>query len=251
MCCYANLQVHQPAAADQQQPSPFRRLESWRDAPRELRQFTYLPDPGHPKVRYVFDLAEFQFRYVAGGKAPVATLTGLERVERGRKQLTDGQIAAVCRLAAERRTTLANNEHMFTGEETRRAAYNFLTTYACQLANTLAQRFHELVIDEAQDCSDTDVELQVETGPRQAGQAASCGADRLADGPRPRPAPQHLRRPGVRPGDLAVHQPAVARPDRRERLPGVRGAADPGCRAALDRGRHAMAETSLLPWGST
>ncbi|GAA0905064.1 UvrD-helicase domain-containing protein [Virgisporangium aurantiacum] len=140
-------------------PRPFRRLESWRDAPRELRQFTYLPDPGNPKARYAFDLAEFQFRYVAGGQAPVATLTGLERVERGRKQLTDDQIAAVCQLAAKRRTTLANDEHMFTGEETRRAAYNFLTTYADRLADTLAQRFHELVVDEAQDCSDTDVEL--------------------------------------------------------------------------------------------
>jgi superfamily I DNA/RNA helicase len=111
-------------------PRPFRRLESWRDAPRELRQITYRPDPRNPQVRHAFDLAEFQFRYAAGGPAPVAALAGLERVERGRKNLTDDQIAEVCHLAAERRTALANNEHMFTGEETRRAAYKYLTTHA-------------------------------------------------------------------------------------------------------------------------
>jgi len=145
----------QPTASN---PRPFRRLESWRDAPRELRQITYLP-PGDPKVRYMFDLADFRFRYTAGGLAPAATLTGLERVERGRKKLTDMQLAAVCRLAEERRTDLANSEHLFTGEETRRAAYQFLTAHADRLADTLAHRFSELVVDEAQDCSDTDVEL--------------------------------------------------------------------------------------------
>lgn len=140
-------------------PRPFRRLESWRDAPRELRQIIYFPDPDDRAIRHVFDLAEFQFRYTAGGPPPVATLTGLERVERKRNKLTDQQIAEVCRLAEKRRTQLANNEHMFTGEETRRAAYQFLTTHADQLADTLAHRFDELIVDEAQDCSDTDVEL--------------------------------------------------------------------------------------------
>ncbi len=138
---------------------PFRRLESWRDAPRDLRQITYRPDPGNPKSRHIFDLADFQFRYSAGGPAPVAALTGLERVERGRSKLTDRQIAEVCRLATERRTALANQEHMLTGEETRRTAFQFLTTHADQLADTLSHRFYELVVDEAQDCSDTDVEL--------------------------------------------------------------------------------------------
>jgi DNA helicase II / ATP-dependent DNA helicase PcrA len=141
-------------------PRPFRRLESWRDAPRDLRQITYHPDPGNRKSgRFIFDLADFQFRYTAGGPPPAAALNGLDRVERGRSKLTDWQIAEVCRLATERRTMLANHEHLLTGEETRRTAFQFLTTHADQLAATLSHRFHELVIDEAQDCSDTDVEL--------------------------------------------------------------------------------------------
>lgn len=144
-----------PTAAN---PRTFGRLESWRDAPRERRQIEFRPDPSNPRP-ITFDLAEFQFRYTAGGPAPVATLTGLERVERGRDKLTDGQIAQVCRLAEQRRMTLANDERLFTGEETRRAAYNFLTAHADRLAATLALRFDELIVDEAQDCSDTDVEL--------------------------------------------------------------------------------------------
>lgn len=139
-------------------PRTFRRLENWRDAPRELRQIEFRPEPSSPRP-ITFDLAEFQFRYTAGGPAPVASLTGLERVERGRDKLTDGQITQVCRLAEQRRKTLANDERLFTGEETRRAAYQFLTAYTDRLAATLTLRFDELIVDEAQDCSDTDVEL--------------------------------------------------------------------------------------------
>jgi DNA helicase II / ATP-dependent DNA helicase PcrA len=142
-------------------PRTFRRLESWRDAPRELRQFEFFPAQSDPSRRVSFDLADFQFRYTAGGPAPIATLTGLERAERGRSKLTDKQISKVCRLAEQRRTKLANDERLFTGEETRRAAHTFLISHADRLADLLPRRFHELVIDEAQDCSDTDVDLLI------------------------------------------------------------------------------------------
>jgi DNA helicase II / ATP-dependent DNA helicase PcrA len=140
-------------------PRTFRRLESWRDAPRALRQFEFFPDPDDPTRRLTFDLAEFQFQYTVNGPAPVATLTGLERVERGRKRLSDAQIARVCKSAERVRTKLANENGLFTGEETRRAASSFLTTHADLLANLLPRRFSELVVDEAQDCSDTDIDL--------------------------------------------------------------------------------------------
>ncbi|MEJ3741838.1 UvrD-helicase domain-containing protein [Actinomycetes bacterium KLBMP 9797] len=139
-------------------PRAFRRLESWRDAPRELRQIEFWPNDGS-RGPLMFDLAEFQFRYTAGGPSPAASLTGLERRERGRDKLTDAQIAQVCKLAEQRRTKLANDERLFTGEETRRAAYTYLNSHADRLATTLARRFDELIVDEAQDCSDTDVEL--------------------------------------------------------------------------------------------
>lgn len=144
-----------PTAAN---PRAFRRLESWRDAPRELRQIEFWPNDGG-RGPLMFDLAEFQFHYTAGGPAPTARLTGLERWERGRDKLTDGQIAQVCTLAERRRTTLANDERLFTSEETRRAAYTYINAHADRLAATLARRFDELIVDEAQDCSDTDVEL--------------------------------------------------------------------------------------------
>ncbi|MEV1321469.1 UvrD-helicase domain-containing protein [Micromonospora arborensis] len=134
---------------------PFRRLESWRDAPRQLRQIEYWSD----KTRQQFDLADFQFRYPGGNSAPIATLTGSPRFEGGRRHLSDDQIAAVCRLAEQRRTELANTHRLFTGEEVRRQAGVNLATRKELLAHTLPTRFTELIIDEAQDCSDVDVDI--------------------------------------------------------------------------------------------
>ncbi|MER7335991.1 MULTISPECIES: UvrD-helicase domain-containing protein, partial [unclassified Micromonospora] len=137
----------------------FRRLESWRDAPRQLRQIDYLPDPAEPRQRHTFDLADFQFRYPGTFAAPVATLTGRARSEGGRRHLSDEQITAVCRLAEQQRTRLANDYRLFTGEETRRAADRNLANHARLLKQTLPARFSELIVDEAQDCSAIDVNL--------------------------------------------------------------------------------------------
>jgi hypothetical protein len=141
---------------DDANPRPFRRLESWRDAPRRLRQIDYLADSGK---RHTFDLADFQFRYEGQRAAPVATLTGRPRSEGGRRHLSDAQIAAACRLAEQQRTQLANQYRLFTGEETRRAADRNLAERAHILGQTLPARFGELIVDEAQDCSDIDVNL--------------------------------------------------------------------------------------------
>lgn len=146
-------------APDDANPRPFRRLESWRDAPRRLRQIDYLPDSSKPHQRHTFDLADFQFRYEGQLAAPVATLTGRARSEGGRRRLSDRQIAAVCRLAEQQRARLANHYRLFTGEETRRAADRNLTEQAHVLGQTLPGRFGELIVDEAQDCSDIDVNL--------------------------------------------------------------------------------------------
>ncbi|WP_161801634.1 UvrD-helicase domain-containing protein [Micromonospora sp. RV43] len=147
-----------PPPEDANRP-PFRRLESWRNAPRQLRQIDYLPDPTNPRQRHTFDLAEFQFRYPGQLAAPIATLTGRARSEGGRRHLSDEQIATVCRLAEQQRTRLANDYRLFTGEETRRAADRNLANHAHLLGQTLPARFSELIVDEAQDCSDVDVNL--------------------------------------------------------------------------------------------
>ncbi|MEV0569157.1 UvrD-helicase domain-containing protein [Dactylosporangium sp. NPDC050588] len=144
---------------DEANPRPFRRLESWRDAPRQLRQIDYLPDPSKPQQRYTFDLADFQFRYPGQLSAPVATLTGRARSDGSRRHLSDEQIKQVCRLAEQRRSQLANEHRMFTGEETRRVADRYLNLHADLLGQMLSARFSELVVDEAQDCSDVDVNL--------------------------------------------------------------------------------------------
>lgn len=137
----------------------FRRLESWRDAPRKLRMIEYRPVSGSPVQ---FDLADFQFRFPGGRSAPIATLTGPARYEGPRRQLSDDEIAAVCRVAEQRRTDLAVDEHLLTGEETRRLATWNLESHRELLADTLASRFHEIVVDEVQDCSDIDAGILLE-----------------------------------------------------------------------------------------
>lgn len=144
---------------DDAHPRPFRRLESWRDAPRQLRQIDYLPTPSKPQQRYTFDLADFQFRYPGQFSAPAATLTGRPRSEGSRRHLSDEQIKQVCLLAEQRRSQLANEHRMFTGEETRRVADRNLSLHANLLGHMLCARFSELIVDEAQDCSDIDVNL--------------------------------------------------------------------------------------------
>ena len=110
-------------APDDTNPRPFQRLESWRDAPRQLRLIDYRVGI----TRMQFDLADFQFRFSGGTAAPAASLRGLGRY--GRRRLSDEQIAAACRLAEERRTELANVYRLLTGEETRRLAIRNLLNH--------------------------------------------------------------------------------------------------------------------------
>ncbi|MEU4161722.1 UvrD-helicase domain-containing protein [Actinoplanes sp. NPDC026670] len=139
----------------------FRHIETWRDAPPELRRIDLTLSQGK---RARFDLAEFDFRYPGGDDAPVASLPGRHRYADGRHRLSDAQIDRVCRLAETRRHQLANNHHLLTGEEVRKRATFYLRKHRQQLARTLPARFTELVIDEAQDCSDVDVDLIEQIG---------------------------------------------------------------------------------------
>jgi DNA helicase II / ATP-dependent DNA helicase PcrA len=135
----------------------FRHLESWQDAPHQLRRIEY-QRPGTPG-RMTFDLAEFQFQYAGGETAPAPSLTGYRRTAGGRRRLSDAEIADVCALAADRRKELANTHHLFTGEEVRLAATRYIHKYRDRLSRTLPARFSELIVDEAQDCSAVDVNL--------------------------------------------------------------------------------------------
>jgi DNA helicase II / ATP-dependent DNA helicase PcrA len=148
-------------APDTRNPRTYQHLENWRAAPRRLRQIDYIPDRNQPRVRHPFDLAEFQFHFRdRDGKArPVASLSRSALYESSRRRLTDDQINTVCRLAEEKRSELANNHRLVTGTEVRMGALHYLQKHTDLLAQTLKARFTELIVDEAQDCSDVDVDI--------------------------------------------------------------------------------------------
>jgi DNA helicase-2/ATP-dependent DNA helicase PcrA len=148
---------------DEDKPA-FRHIETWRDAPPHQREINLWTGGENGSKSARFDLAEFEFRF-PGGDAPLtASLPRRYRNVDGRHLLSDAQIEQACRTAETRRSELANAHHLFTGEEVRRTATRYLRMYREQLAQTLPARFTELVIDEAQDCSDVDVTLIEQIG---------------------------------------------------------------------------------------
>jgi DNA helicase-2/ATP-dependent DNA helicase PcrA len=122
----------------------WQRLDSWRDAPAKLRAVTI----GQTSIQ----LADVHFEPDIHG-VYTAKLTGPAAYT----EPPPGWEAAV----QERRKELSGKGYL-TGAELRSAACRHLRQYSDHIATILAAKYDELIVDEAQDCSATDLHILTE-----------------------------------------------------------------------------------------
>lgn len=129
--------------------------QGWRQAPRQHRYF----HRRHNSVDSYYDLADFQFTVNPETLGLTAHYSRYGSNGFGNGSLTEPQITAIYEHAERQRKWLVSNRRLLTGEEVRAWALANLGKESIYLKATLPQRFSELIVDEAQDCSDADTAI--------------------------------------------------------------------------------------------